>query len=67
MIPEQRKKIILITSAIFLSLFLFYKWQIKTSIYYLDQGNNIYNSKNFDEALKNYKYAAAINGNRDIT
>ena len=49
-----------------MSLFLFYKWQIATSNYYLNKGNDIYNTEDFNEALKNYKYAAAINGNRDI-
>jgi tetratricopeptide (TPR) repeat protein len=63
---KNKRKFFLITLAIFLSLFLFYKWQIKTSNYYLDKGNKIYDAKNFNEALKNYKYAAAINGNRNI-
>jgi tetratricopeptide (TPR) repeat protein len=66
MILNQKRKLFLVTSAIFLLLFLFYKWQIATSNYYLDKGNNVYDAKNFNEALKNYKYAAAINGNRDI-
>jgi len=63
---SKQQKLILIISAIFLFLFLFYKWQIATSNYYLNQGNKIYNTKNFNEALKNYKYAATINGNRNI-
>lgn len=63
---SKQRKFILITLMIFLSLFLFYKWQIATSNYYLDEGNNIYNNRNFSKALRNYKYAAAINGNRNI-
>ncbi len=63
----KQQKFILITSAIFLLLFLLYKWQITTSNYYLNKGNNIYDAENFSEALKNYKYAATINGNRAIT
>lgn len=62
---KQRKKSILITLAIFLSLFLFYKWQLATSDYYLNKGNEAYDAKNFNEALKNYKYAATIDGDRD--
>ena len=46
MIPEKIKFII-ITSTIFLLLFSFYKWQITTSNYYLNRGNNVYNSENF--------------------
>jgi len=65
MIPEKIKFII-ITSVIFLLLFSFYKWQIATSNYYLNRGNNVYNSENFNEALKNYKYATTINGNKAI-
>jgi len=63
---SQKRKFILATLIIFLSLFLFYKWQITTSNYYLNKGNNIYDTENFNKALKNYKYAAAINGNRNI-
>ena len=62
----QQRKFILITLIIFLLLFLFYKWQLATSNYYLDKGNDIYNAENFNMALKNYKYAATINGNKDI-
>ncbi|MCK5466476.1 hypothetical protein KAI56_03205 [Candidatus Parcubacteria bacterium] len=63
---SQKRKFILATLIIFLSLFLFYKWQITTSDYYLNKGNDIYDTENFNKALKNYKYAAAINGNRNI-
>ncbi len=63
---SKQIKLILTTLIIFLSLFLFYKWQLATSNYYLDKGNDIYNTENFDEALKNYKYAEAISGNRNI-
>lgn len=63
----KQQKFILITSTIFLLLFLLYKWQITTSNYYLNKGDNIYDAENFSEALKNYKYAATINGNRAIT
>jgi len=63
---SKQRKFILITSAIFLSLFLFYKWQLATSNYYLNKGDNVYNAENFSKALRNYKYAAAINGNRNI-
>ena len=65
MIPKKIK-FILITLMIFLLLFLFYKWQIKTSNHYLNKGDDIYNAENFDEALKNYKYATAINGSSNI-
>ena len=63
---SKQIKLILITITIFLLLLLFYKWQIKTSSYYLNQGNDIYSDENFNEALRNYKYAAAIDGNRNI-
>lgn len=63
---SKQTKIILTTLTIFLLLFLFYKWQLAASNYYLDKGNEIYNAKNFNEALKNYKYAAVINGDRNI-
>ncbi|MCK5123152.1 MAG: hypothetical protein KAQ87_03320 [Candidatus Pacebacteria bacterium] len=62
---SKKQKLFLLTLIIFLSLFLFYKWQLATSNYYLNKGNNIYDAENFGEALKNYKYAEAINGNRD--
>lgn len=62
----RKRKYILATSVIFLFLFIFYKWQIATSNYYLEQGTATYNSENFDEALKNYKYAETIKGNKDI-
>lgn len=65
LIPKQIK-LILLTLTIFLSLFLFYKWQLATSDYYLNKGNDILDTENFSEALKNYKYAATINGNKNI-
>jgi len=63
---SQQIKFILLTLIIFLSLFLFYKWQIATTNYYLEKGDNNYNAENFNKALKNYKYAEVINGDKNI-
>ena len=63
---EIKKKIILIIFFIFLFLTIFYKWQISTSNLYLLQGDKNYNTKNYNEALKNYKYTTAIDGNRNV-
>ena len=65
-LDKRRKKIILQAMAAFLFLLLVYKWQLAASRDYLDKGNNEYESGNYTEALKNYKYAAAIDGTRDI-
>jgi len=65
-ISKTRKKIILIVFFVFLFLISFYKWQGSTSSLYLLQGDKNYNIENYNEALKNYKYATVIDGNRDV-
>lgn len=64
---KGRRKITVIVFIIFLLLALFYKWQLMTSSGYLFLGDESYKSKDYDESLKNYKYAAAIDGNRRTT
>jgi len=63
---SRKIKFILTTSAIFLLLFLFYKWQIATTNYYLDKGNKTYDVEDYNETLKNYKYAEAVNERKEI-
>ena len=63
---KKRTKTLIAILIIFLFLILFYKWQLATSRYYLDRGDNNYNAENYNQALKDYKYAAAIDGNRNI-
>jgi len=72
MIPKEtfskkRKIIIIAVFIMFLLLALFYKWQLITSSGYLFLGDESYKSKDYDESLKNYKYAAAIDGDRNTT
>ncbi|MCK4918873.1 MAG: hypothetical protein KAS01_00635 [Candidatus Pacebacteria bacterium] len=62
----MKKKIILIIFFAFLFFTIFYKWQISTSNLYLLQGDKNYNTENYSEALKNYKYVTVIDGNRDV-
>ncbi|MCK4592489.1 tetratricopeptide repeat protein [Candidatus Parcubacteria bacterium] len=66
-LSKERKIIIIAVFIMFLLLTLFYKWQLITSSGYLFLGNESYKSKDYDESLKNYKYAAAIDGNRNTT
>ena len=62
----RKRKIIASTFFIvFLSLFLFYQWQLITSSGYLFLGDKNYENKNYNRSLKNYKYVSAIGGNRD--
>ena len=51
---------------IFILMVIFHKWQVFTSNNYLRSGD--YNSLagNYDTSLNDYKYAAVIDGNRDI-
>ena len=65
-INKKRTKTLIAILIIFLFLTLFYKWQLATSKYYLDRGDNNYNTEDYKQALKDYKYAAAIDGNRNI-
>lgn len=65
-INKKRTKILIAILVIFLFLTLFYKWQLATSRYYLDCGDDNYNAEDYEQALKDYKYAAAIDGNRNI-
>ncbi len=65
-ISEMKKKIILIIFFIFLSLVAFYKWQTSISSLYSLQGDKNYNTKNYNEALKNYKYTTVIDGDRNV-
>lgn len=62
----KRTKTLIAVLIIFLCLTLFYKWQLATSSYYLNCGDDSYNSKDYNQALKDYKYAAVIDGNRNI-
>ena len=62
---KKRKTIIITAFAMFLLLFSFYKWQLATSGGCLFLGDENYKSKNYDESLKNYKYAAAVGGDRN--
>ncbi|MCK4525438.1 MAG: tetratricopeptide repeat protein [Candidatus Andersenbacteria bacterium] len=64
---KERKIIIIAAFVVFLLLFSFYKWQLITSSGYLFLGDEGYKSKDYDESLKNYKYAAVIGGNRNTT
>jgi tetratricopeptide (TPR) repeat protein len=50
---------------VFLLLFSFYKWQLITSSGYLFLGDESYESKDYNESLKNYKYAAVVGGDRN--
>jgi len=61
-----RKKTIIAILIIFLFLTLFYKWQLAMSRYYLSRGDDSYNAKDYNQALKDYKYAAAVDGNRSV-
>lgn len=63
---KKRKKMITIVFFLFLFLALFYKWQIATSSEYLSFGNENYKIKDYNESLKNYKYAAAFYSDRKI-
>ena len=65
-VSRERKKMIFILLFVFLMLIIFYKWQVTVSNSYLFLGNKNYNNKIYDEALKNYKYALTIDGNRSI-
>ena len=62
---EGKGKIIVVVFIIFLSLFLFYQWQLITSSGYLFLGDRNYENKDYNRSLKNYKYVSAIGGNRD--
>jgi len=59
---KQRNILIFFT---FVMLVLFYNWQLFTSNKYLSLGNDVYMSENYNQSLKNYKYAIVINGERD--
>ncbi len=61
---SKEKKITITIFVMFLLLILFHRWQLLTSSGYLFLGDENYKRKNYNESLKNYKYAAAINGDR---
>lgn len=62
---NKERKTMIAAFVLFLSLVLFYKWQVATSNGYLFLGNESYESKDYDESLKNYKYAAVVDGDRN--
>lgn len=62
---NKKRKTMIATFVLFLSLVLFYKWQVITSSGYLFLGDENYKIKNYDESLKNYKYAAVVGGDRN--
>ncbi len=62
---NKERKTMIAVFVLFLSLVLFYKWQVITSNGYLFLGNESYKSKNYNESLKNYKYAAVVDGDRN--
>lgn len=62
----KNKKIIIIFLFIALFLLFFSKWRILISGNYLADGNKNYIVENYDAALKNYKFAEAIDGSDSI-
>lgn len=62
---NKERKTMIAVFVLFLSLVLFYKWQVITSNGYLFLGNESYESKDYDESLKNYKYAIVVDGDRN--
>lgn len=62
----KRTKTLIAILILFLFLTLFYRWQLATSGYYLNRGDDNYNSKDYNQALKDYRYAAIVDGNRNI-
>ncbi len=65
-LSKKRKTMIITAFVMFFLLFLFYKWQLVTSNGYLFLGDESYESKDYNESLKNYKYSAAVGGNGNI-
>ncbi|MDF1498427.1 MAG: tetratricopeptide repeat protein [Patescibacteria group bacterium] len=61
---KNKQRNILIFFA-FVMLVLFYNWQLFTSNKYLSLGNDVYMNENYNQSLKNYKYAVVIDGDRD--
>jgi len=64
---NEERKMMIAVFVLFLSLVLFYKWQVITSKGYLFLGNENHKSKDYNESLKNYKYAAVVDGDRNVT
>ena len=65
-INKKRIRTLIAILTVFLLLTLFYKWQLATSKYYLNHGDSSYNVEDYSQALKDYKYATTIDGNRNI-
>lgn len=63
---NEERKMMIAVFVLFLSLVLFYKWQVITSKGYLFLGNENHKSKDYNESLKNYKYAAVVDGDRNV-
>lgn len=63
---NKEKKTMIAVFVLFLSLILFYKWQIVTSSGYLFLGNENYIDEDYNESLKDYKYAAVVAGDKGI-
>jgi len=64
-LSRKRKKFIIGAFAAFLFLILFYRWQLAASSDYLNRGDRNYSGGDYDQALKDYKYAAAIDGDKN--
>ncbi len=62
----KNKKIIIVFLFVALFLLFFGKWRILTSGNYLAAGNKNYISENYNAALKNYKFAEAIDGSDGV-
>jgi tetratricopeptide (TPR) repeat protein len=63
---NKEKKMMIAVFALFLLLVLFYKWQVMISSGYLFLGNENYKNEDYNESLQNYKYAAAVDGDKDV-
>jgi len=64
---RKNKKILAVLFLMILFLLLFYNWRTLASYDYLTSGNKNYVAKNYNDALKNYKYTEAIDGNDNAT
>jgi len=63
---NKERKTMIAVFAFFLLLVLFYKWQVIISNKYLFLGNENYKNKDYNESLKNYKYAVVVDGDRSV-
>ncbi len=63
---KKNKRVIILASIVILFLIIFQKWQIRASEEYLIKGNKQYEKNNYAEALRDYKYAATVDGENNI-